>query len=237
MRRSHPRRIPGRSPCDDSDVPRVGLRSDEASPPEYALGKTGRIFPDGTGALIKAGTKIPFNMHYASNGKRTTDRTSVAMYFYPKGRTPKRRSSDSRVGWTRGSRHAARRSQCGHGRLSPPEGQRPHDGVSAPPAQPRETAMPGGNISRAVATRPSLRELGLRLAHRLQLRMTYSRCSPKGPCSTSSRGMTTQRPTNGTPTPTTGWARDGRVTTWRSRTSAGTRSRMRSSVSRSQHVG
>src|SRR5262249_46954798 len=56
---------------------------------EYALGKTGDIFPDGTGYLIKAGSKIQFNLHYASNGKRTTDRTSVGLTFYPKGYVPK----------------------------------------------------------------------------------------------------------------------------------------------------
>ena len=56
---------------------------------EYAMGKNGDIFPDGTGRLIKAGTQIRFNMHYASNGRETTDRTSVGLTFYPLGEEPK----------------------------------------------------------------------------------------------------------------------------------------------------
>jgi len=65
---------------------------------EYALGKTGDIFPDGTGRLIKAGTKIKFNMHYASNGERTTDRTSVGFTLYPKGYVPKHKLIRRAVG-------------------------------------------------------------------------------------------------------------------------------------------
>lgn len=58
---------------------------------EYALGKTGDIHPDGTGRLVQAGTKIRWNMHYSQNpnGKDTTDRTSIAFWFYPKGYQPK----------------------------------------------------------------------------------------------------------------------------------------------------
>jgi hypothetical protein len=65
---------------------------------EYALGKTGDIFPEGTGRLIKAGTHIKFNMHYASNGERTIDRTSVGFTFYPKGYVPKHRLIRRSVG-------------------------------------------------------------------------------------------------------------------------------------------
>lgn len=58
---------------------------------EYALGKTGDIHPDGTGRLIQAGTNIRWNMHYSQNpnGKDTTDRTSIAFWFYPQGYQPK----------------------------------------------------------------------------------------------------------------------------------------------------
>ena len=58
---------------------------------EYALGKTGDIHPDGTGRLIPAGTNIRWNMHYSQNpnGKDTTDRTSIAFWFYPQGYQPK----------------------------------------------------------------------------------------------------------------------------------------------------
>lgn len=59
---------------------------------EYALGKTGDIHPDGTGRQVKAGTKIRWNMHYSAkpNGEDTTDRTSIAFWFYPRGYQPKR---------------------------------------------------------------------------------------------------------------------------------------------------
>jgi hypothetical protein len=55
---------------------------------EYAQGKNGDAFPAGTGRLVKAGSVIRFNMHYASNGTETTDRTSVGLTFYPKGEEP-----------------------------------------------------------------------------------------------------------------------------------------------------
>jgi hypothetical protein len=56
---------------------------------EYALGKNGDIFPDGTGRLMKAGAKIRFNMHYHSIGEEIVDRSRVGIKFYPKGYVPK----------------------------------------------------------------------------------------------------------------------------------------------------
>ena len=57
---------------------------------EYAMGKNGDIFPDGTGRLIKAGTQIRFNMHYSSVGEEIKDRTRVGFQFYPAGDVPER---------------------------------------------------------------------------------------------------------------------------------------------------
>ena len=65
---------------------------------EYALGKNGDIFPEGTGRQIKAGAKIKFNMHYAPNGIETTDRTRVGIQFYPKGVVPERKLISAHVG-------------------------------------------------------------------------------------------------------------------------------------------
>jgi hypothetical protein len=56
---------------------------------EYAVGKNGDIFPDGSGKLMKAGAKIRFNMHYHAVGEPVTDRTEVGIVFYPKGVVPK----------------------------------------------------------------------------------------------------------------------------------------------------
>jgi hypothetical protein len=56
---------------------------------EYAVGKNGDIYPEGSGKLIKAGARIRFNLHYHSIGQQITDRTSVGFVFYPKGYVPK----------------------------------------------------------------------------------------------------------------------------------------------------
>ena len=57
---------------------------------EYAMGKNGDIFPEGTGRLIKAGTQIRFNMHYSSVGEEIVDQTRVGFQLYPKGYVPDR---------------------------------------------------------------------------------------------------------------------------------------------------
>jgi hypothetical protein len=65
---------------------------------EYSLGKTGEMFPEGVGMLIRAGTKVRFNLHYGPVGKQATDRTSVAFWFYPKGYVPKYKAIKTIVG-------------------------------------------------------------------------------------------------------------------------------------------
>ena len=57
---------------------------------EYAMGKNGDIFPEGTGRLIKAGAQIRFNMHYSSVGEEIKDRTRVGFQLYPVGQVPER---------------------------------------------------------------------------------------------------------------------------------------------------
>jgi len=56
---------------------------------EYAVGKNGDIFPEGSGKLMKAGAKVRFNMHYHAVGEPIVDRTEVGIVFYPKGVVPK----------------------------------------------------------------------------------------------------------------------------------------------------
>jgi hypothetical protein len=56
---------------------------------EYAVGKYGDMYPEGSGKLMKAGAKIRFNMHYHAVGEVVSDRTTVAFVFYPKGYVPK----------------------------------------------------------------------------------------------------------------------------------------------------
>jgi hypothetical protein len=56
---------------------------------EYAVGKNGDIFTEGSGKLMKAGAKIRFNMHYHAIGHPVLDQTQVGIIFYPKGVVPK----------------------------------------------------------------------------------------------------------------------------------------------------
>ncbi len=57
---------------------------------EYALGKTADINPPGTGQLIKAGTELVWNIHYAAaaDGTDNTDRTQLGLWLLPLGEEP-----------------------------------------------------------------------------------------------------------------------------------------------------
>ena len=57
---------------------------------EYALGKKGDVFADGSGRLMKAGTKINFQLHLHSTGKETAGNIALGLKFYPKGYVPKK---------------------------------------------------------------------------------------------------------------------------------------------------
>jgi hypothetical protein len=56
---------------------------------EYAVGKNGDIFPEGSGRLLRAGSKIIFNLHLHARGENDTARVAIAFKLYPKGETPK----------------------------------------------------------------------------------------------------------------------------------------------------
>ena len=56
---------------------------------EYAVGKYGTIFPEDTGRLLPAGSRIAFDMHYFAIGEEAKDRTTLGIVFYPKGYVPK----------------------------------------------------------------------------------------------------------------------------------------------------
>jgi hypothetical protein len=66
---------------------------------EYAIGKGGDTFPEGSGRLVKEGTKIKFQFHLHSNGTSDTP-TNVALgiKFYPKGYVPKHSITSLTVG-------------------------------------------------------------------------------------------------------------------------------------------
>jgi hypothetical protein len=56
---------------------------------EYALGKNGDIFPENSGRLIKAGSKIHFNLHLHPSGERSLVNVSIGFKVYAKGQVPK----------------------------------------------------------------------------------------------------------------------------------------------------
>ena len=56
---------------------------------EYSVGKGGERFPDGSGRLLKAGSKIRFELHYHPAGEEMTDAAQIAFVFYPKGYVPR----------------------------------------------------------------------------------------------------------------------------------------------------
>jgi hypothetical protein len=56
---------------------------------EYAVGKYGDIFNENTGRLLKAGTRLRFDMHYFAIGSEQHNKTTIAFKFYPKDVVPK----------------------------------------------------------------------------------------------------------------------------------------------------
>jgi mono/diheme cytochrome c family protein len=64
---------------------------------EYAIGKQGDVFPDGSGRLIKAGTKINFQLHLHSSGTDVPANVALGLKFYPKGYVPRHVISSTTV--------------------------------------------------------------------------------------------------------------------------------------------
>jgi len=64
---------------------------------EYAIGKQGDVFPEGSGRLIKAGTKINFQLHLHASGKDTPTNVALGLKFYPIGYVPKHVISSTTV--------------------------------------------------------------------------------------------------------------------------------------------
>jgi hypothetical protein len=65
---------------------------------EYAVGKFGDIFPEGTGRLIKAGTEAVMNVHLHANGQDTPVQLAVGIKYYPEGYTPTHLEQVAHVG-------------------------------------------------------------------------------------------------------------------------------------------
>ena len=59
---------------------------------EWAIGKSYDIYRPGAGKLLMPGAKIRWEYHIHASGEPITDHPQLAVYFYPKGETPKYRT-------------------------------------------------------------------------------------------------------------------------------------------------
>lgn len=71
---------------------------------EYAQGKNGDVYPEGTAKLLKAGSKIKFSNHLHAIGEAITDTAEVAFVFYPKNEVPKHVIYSEPMGGANGQR-------------------------------------------------------------------------------------------------------------------------------------
>ena len=65
---------------------------------EYAIGKGADMFPEGSGRLIKAGTKVNFQFHLHSSGTETPTNVALGLKLYPRGYQPKHAITSLTVG-------------------------------------------------------------------------------------------------------------------------------------------
>ncbi len=60
---------------------------------EWAVGKTGEIFPEDAGKLMLPGSRIRWEVHYYAIGMEVPDdQVELGIWFYPRGFTPKNRT-------------------------------------------------------------------------------------------------------------------------------------------------
>ena len=71
----------------DPDAP-LGDSSDDAFLNEYAVGKNGDVYPEGSGRLFEANSRVRFSFHYHSVGEEVTDQTELGLVLYPEGYEP-----------------------------------------------------------------------------------------------------------------------------------------------------
>ena len=59
---------------------------------EWAIGKGYDLFPEGTGKLIMPGEKLSWDQHLHASAKRSKSGSEIALWLYPKGQEPTKRS-------------------------------------------------------------------------------------------------------------------------------------------------
>ena len=57
----------------------------------YVPGGDPDYYDENTGALLKAGSVVNLQLHYTPNGKETTDRARIGLYFHEEGKIPEER--------------------------------------------------------------------------------------------------------------------------------------------------
>ena len=56
---------------------------------EWAQGKSGEIYPEETGKLVRPGARMEVQIHYHAVGEEITDQLEIGLWLYPRGVTPK----------------------------------------------------------------------------------------------------------------------------------------------------
>ena len=56
---------------------------------EWAQGKSGEIYPENTGKLVKPDARFEVQIHYHAVGEELTDQLEIGLWFHPAGVTPK----------------------------------------------------------------------------------------------------------------------------------------------------
>ncbi|MEO8683183.1 MAG: hypothetical protein ABI665_29330 [Vicinamibacterales bacterium] len=70
---------------------------------EWAVGKQGEQMRPNSGKLMKAGSRIVWDIHYSSGGEDVTSNVELGIYFYPKGQEPKFKQTLHLMGGTNSS--------------------------------------------------------------------------------------------------------------------------------------
>ena len=128
---------------------------------EFAVGKNGDIFPEGTGRLLKAGSKIKFDFHYHSVGQEITDQSQLGIVLYPKGYVPKH-IVVLEAAWPadRAARHPRRLHLRAQRRLHALQQGGPHHGIPAAHAHARQAAVHRADLSGQQDRADQLRRTG-----------------------------------------------------------------------------
>ena len=71
----------------DPEAP-VNDSSEDAFLNEYAVGKNADVYPEGTGRLFPADSRVRFSFHYHSVGEEVTDQTELGLVLYPEEYEP-----------------------------------------------------------------------------------------------------------------------------------------------------